>query len=376
MIPYGRQSIDDDDIAAVVAALRSGWLTQGPKAGEFEEALAAYAGARYAVVCNSGTSALHMAYAAAGLGPGDEFITTPMTFVATANAGLWQGAKPVFVDVDPETGNIDPQKIEAAVTEKTKLIAPVDYTGRPADLDAIMDVGERHNLVVVEDACQALGASYRGRKIGSIADMTVFSFHPVKSITTGEGGAVLTNNESFYRFLKKFVTHGITKTDLAREKPGDWYMEMQILGANYRMTDIQAALGLSQIKKLDRFLAKRRALVARYQEAFADVTSFSPPAPDTDGARSAWHLYVIRLSDALKARRAEIFQNLRAAGIGVQVHHIPVHLAPYYLSMGYAEGQFPIAEDLYARCFSLPLYPDLTDAEQATVIETVKRIVV
>lgn len=376
MIPYGRQSIDDDDIAAVVGALKSGWLTQGPIVEAFEQALAGYTGAQYAVVCNSGTSALHMAYAAAGLGPGDEFITTPMTFAATANAGLWQGATPVFADVDSMTGNIDPDRIAAAITEKTKVIAPMDYTGRPVELERIGEIARTRRLIVVEDACQALGAAYHEKKIGSIADMTVFSFHPVKSITTGEGGAVLTNDETYYRFLKKFVTHGMKKAELLTPSHGAWYMEMQILGQNYRMTDIQAALGLSQLKKLNRFLEKRRAIVARYTDAFADATTFTTPIADTDDVRSAWHLYVIRLSDDLVSRRAEIFRQLRDAGIGVQVHHIPVHTHPYYARFGYRAGDFPIAEDLYARCFSLPLFPDLSEADQQFVIDTVKRLVV
>ncbi len=373
MIPYGRQSLGDDDIAAVLDALRSPYLTQGPLVEQFEQTLADYCGARYAVAVSNGTAALHAAYAAAGLGQGDEFITSPMTFAATANAGLWQGATPVFVDVLPVTGNIDPSRIEAAITSKTKLIAPIDYTGRPVDLGTIMGIAKRRNLVVVEDAAQALGASYKGRKIGSIADLTTLSFHPVKSITTGEGGAILTNNESYYRFLKKFVTHGMTKTELIHPSPGPWYMEMHLLGQNYRLTDIQSALGLVQMKKLDRFLEKRRAIVARYGEAFRGNAGFMTPASD---AESAWHLYVIRLADALVPRRSAIFQALRDAGIGVQVHHIPVHTHPYYRQHGFADVSYPISEDLYARSISLPLYPDLSKEDQSHVIDVVRSIVV
>lgn len=376
MIPYGRQSLGDDDVAAVLETLRSPYLTQGPLVEQFEQALAEYTGAKYAVAVANGTAALHAAYAAAGLGSGDEFITTPMTFAATANAGLWQRATPVFVDVDPVTGNIDPLRIESAITSKTKIIAPVDYTGRPADLAALMDIAKRHNLMVVEDAAQALGASYKGRKIGSITDLTTLSFHPVKSITTGEGGAVLTNDESYYRFLKKFVTHGMTKTDLTRESPGGWYMEMQVLGQNYRLTDIQCALGIVQMKKMDQFLSRRREIVARYNDAFAGARGFTTPPADTSDVQSAWHLYVIRLADTLVPRRGEIFTKLREAGIGVQVHHIPVHTHPYYRRNGFADAVYPIAEDLYARSMSLPVYPDLSADDQQQVIDRVLSIVV
>lgn len=374
MIPYGRQSIDDDDIRAVEQVLRGDWLTQGPTVEAFEQALAKKCGARFAVAVANGTAALHAAYVAAGLGAGDEFITSPMTFFATANAGLWQGARPVFVDIDPNTGNIDPTRIEAAITPRTKLIVPIDYTGRPADLGAIKDIARRHHLLVVEDACQALGASYQGKPIGSASDLTAFSFHPVKSITTGEGGAVLTNDEGYYRMMKKFVTHGISKLDLHRPMPGPWYMETHLLGLNYRLTDIQSALGLSQLKKLDGFIARRRALAGRYQQALANVPGIRLPPLDIDAIQSAWHLYVIRFDESFAGRKAEIVLKLREAGVGSQVHHIPVHTDPYYESLGYTAGLCPKAEAWYRSALSIPLYPRLTEAEQDTVIQALKNI--
>lgn len=375
MIPYGRQSIADDDIAAVVGALRSPYLTQGPRVQEFEAALAAYCGARYAVVVNSGTSALHAAYAAAGFGPGDEFITTAMTFVATANAGLWQGARPVFVDIDPRTGNIDPQKIEEKITVKTKAIAPVDYTGRPADLDAINAIAKKHNLIVIEDGAQSLGGALNGRRVGSLADLTTLSFHPVKLITTGEGGAILTNNEAYYKNLKRFITHGVRYQDFIMTKPGDWYFEMTDLGLNYRLTDFQCALGLSQLKKLDKFLARRRALAASYKAAFAGLPDIITPPPDDANVQSAWHLYAIRLGARLVSKKAEIFSRLRAQGIGAQVHHVPVHMHPYYRTHGYANISLPETEKWYDAVMSLPLYPDLSEPDQQYVIEAVKSAV-
>lgn len=376
MIPYGKQSISDDDIAAVASALRSPYLTQGPRVKEFEEALAAYCGARYAVVVNSGTSALHAAYAAAGLGSGDEFITTAMTFVATANAGLWQGARPVFVDIDPRTGNIDAQKIEEKITAKTKAIVPVDYTGRPADLESISALARDHNLIVIEDAAQSLGGSLSGKRAGSLADLTTLSFHPVKLITTGEGGAVLTDNETYYKTLKRFITHGVRYDDFIGTKPGDWYFEMTNLGLNYRLTDVQCALGVSQLKKLDGFLAKRRALAAHYDAAFVEVKEIITPSRDDARTQSAWHLYAIRLRADLAPRKRQIFSALREKGVGVQVHHVPVHMHPYYRTHGYANISLPETERWYDAVMSLPLYPDLTADDQQYVIEAVKKLVI
>lgn len=372
MIPYGHQSIDDSDIKAVVETLKSDWLTQGPKIQEFENALASYCGAKYAAVFSSGTAALHAAYFAAGLKKGDEFITTPLTFAATANAGLYLGAKPVFADINQD-GNVSPREAEKKITKKTKLISVVDYAGNPADLDAFKKIAKKNNLVLVEDACHALGATYKGKKIGSISDLTIFSFHPVKSITTGEGGAVLTNNRNYFEKLKLFRTHGITKDPkfLRETLEGDWHYEMQELGFNYRLTDIQAALGISQLKKLDRFMGARKEVVSRYQKAFsryADVLEL--PKEIKDGS-SAWHLYPVRLKGALSGKRAEIFKKLRDAGVGVQVHYIPVHYHPYYKKFGSQQGNYPNAERFFQSAISLPIFPDLKLKDQKFVIQTV-----
>ena len=375
MIPYGHQLIEEDDIEAVVSVLRSDWLTQGPMVEKFEQALAEYCGARFAVVLNSGTAALQAAYFAAGLKTGDEFITSPLTFAATANAGLWQGAKPVFVDIDPTTGNINPNLIEEKITTQTRIIAPVDYSGRPADLEKIKAIAHKHNLIVVEDACQALGATYNGKKIGSISDLTVFSFHPVKTITTGEGGAVLTNDENYYKKLKIFRTHGITKENLITQTEGDWYYEMQELGMNYRITDFQCALGLSQLKKVDRFVSVREKIAQRYNLAFADCQDLECPMTDSLENKSAWHLYVIKLKGKLAIKKKEVFQKLREAGIGVQVHHIPVYLHPFYQKLGYTKGLCPVAEEFYQAEISLPVYPSLTEKDQEEVIYQVKKII-
>lgn len=364
MIPYGRQTIDESDLAAVAETLKSDWLTQGPKVQEFEEALAKYCGAKYAVAYSNGTTALQGAYAAAGLKSGDEFVTTPLTFAATATAGLWQGARPVFADVDPATGNLDPKKAAAAVTKKTRAVVPVDYSGRPADLDAFRKLADDKGLMLVEDACHALGASYKSRKIGSIADLTVFSFHPVKSITTGEGGAVLCSDKKLYDKLVRFRTHGITRGQ-------DWEYAVEEMGQNCRLTDLQSALGLSQLKRLDAFVARRREIAARYDKAFKGWDSVEGYQIDPG---SSWHLYPLRLSKSLAPRRREIFKALRAAGIGVQVHYIPVDHHPLYRSLGYKPGACPVADDFYARELSIPMYPTLTDAQQDQVVKTLKDV--
>jgi UDP-4-amino-4,6-dideoxy-N-acetyl-beta-L-altrosamine transaminase len=368
-IPYSRQWIDKEDIEAVLNVLGSDFLTQGPKVGEFEDALSKYTGARHAVAFSSGTAALHAAYFTAGIGPGDEIITSPMTFAATANAALYLGAKPVFVDVEADTGNIDPALIDGAVTKSTKAIVPVHYAGHPADMDEVREIAKRHKISVIEDACHALGAQYRERKIGTISDMSVFSFHPVKPITTGEGGAVCTDDEKHYKKLLMFRAHGVTKDDLESEPHGGWYYEMQLLGYNYRLTDIQAALGLSQLGRLDGFTQKRRAIAEKYSELLKGNPYFDVPV-ERDYARSCWHLYPIRLKDNYIGIKKSLFDNLRGEGLGVQVHYIPVYLHPYYLGLGYAEGLCPAAEDFYLREISIPMYPRMSEDDVRFVIST------
>lgn len=373
MIPYGRQTIEDDDIDSVVRVLKSDWLTQGPAVEEFERALADRVGATHAVAFSNGMIALLASFFAAGLKAGDEFITTPITFAATSNAGVWFGATPVFVDIDPRTGNIDPDLIEAAITPRTKAIVPVDYAGHPADMPRIMEIAKAHGLVVIEDGCHALGAGIHGKKVGSIADLTAFSFHPVKPITTGEGGAVTTDSPEYAERLKLFRNHGITKDRLKSASPGAWYYEMQALGVNGRLTDIQCALGTSQLKKLDRFIEARRAIAARYREAFADHPSLEIPQ-ELEGVRCGWHIYPIRLRGAWAGRRAEAFAKLRDAGIGVQVHYIPVPRLPFYTERGYAAGICPKADAFSDAEISLPMFPTLTPEDQQTVISTLKNI--
>lgn len=376
MIPYGHQSINKSDEAAVLKALRSDYLTQGPAVERFERALAKYVGASYAVVFSSGTAALHAAYFAAGLNKGDEFVTTPMTFAATANAGLYLGAVPVFADIN-RYGNLDPVQAAVKITARTKMLAVVDYAGNPADLDAFRKLAAARHLVLVEDASHALGGCYGGKKVGAISDLTTFSFHPVKLITTGEGGAVTTNNAGYAEKLRDFRSHGITKdrSRYVNRSPGDWYHEMQALGFNYRLTDIQAALGASQLARIDKFLAARRKIVAGYGRAFASLAShLELPAEGRPGA-SGWHLYVIRLKGRLIDNRAEIFHALREAGIGVQVHYLPVYLHPYYRKLGFEHGLCPRAENFYRAAISLPIFPSLAAKDQKYVINAVKELV-
>jgi perosamine synthetase len=374
-LPYGRQSLDEADIQAVVEVLRSDWLTTGPKVGEFEQAFAARVGAAQAVSFSSGTAALHAAAFAAGLEAGDEAITTPMTFAATANCVLYQGATPVFADVSADTLNLDPEQIAKRLSSKTRAILPVDYAGHPADLAPIMEIARRNGLIVIEDACHALGAEYRGARVGSLADMTVFSFHPVKHITTGEGGMVTSNSAQFAETLRRFRNHGISSDARQRQSAGQWYYEMILLGFNYRLPDFACALGMRQLQRLDANLARRREIAALYTAAFREISGVIPPTVRPE-ANPAWHLYPIRLNlEKLTADRAQIFRALRAENIGVNVHYIPVHLHPYYREkFGYKGGEFPAAEDGYARLISLPIFFGMSNQDAADVIAAVHKV--
>lgn len=367
-IPYGKQFIDEKDIEAVTKVLRSDFLTTGPLIQQFEQKVADYVGADYAVAVSNGTAALHAACAAAGIGSGDEVITTPITFAASANCVRYCGAVPVFADIDPDTYNLSPQEIEKKITEKTKAIIAVHFTGQPCDMDAIHAIARKHRLLVIEDAAHALGAEYKGKRIGALSDMTTFSFHPVKHITTGEGGMIMTNNKELYEKLKLFRTHGITReADMLEKNDGPWYYEQLELGYNYRITDIQCALGISQMDKLDSFLKKRKNIAKRYDEAFSGCNFVQIPF-QKPGCQNAYHLYVIRMKGK---DRKKIFEELRHAGIGVNVHYIPVYSFPDYRKHGYADVYCPHAEEYYAECISLPIFPALKEEEQEYVISKV-----
>lgn len=371
LIPYGRQTIEEDDIQAVVDVLKSDYLTTGPKIAEFEQIVADYVGAKYAVAISNGTSALHAACFAAGIGPGDEVITTPLTFAASANCVLYCGGTPVFADVDARTYNIDPEDIQKKITDKTRAIIAVHLAGQPCDMDEIHSIAREHNLIVIEDGAHALGSVYKGKKIGSLSDMTTFSFHPVKPITTGEGGMIVTNNESLYKKLLLFRSHGITRDDsLMNRNDGPWFYQQLDLGYNYRITDIQCALGCSQMKKLDRFLKRRKEIVMRYNEAFAGCDNIVTPyqLPETE---SGWHLYIVQIKNH---DRKKVFETLRDRGIGVNVHYIPVYMHPYYQEHGYADVHCRNAEEVYRNIISLPLYPGLSIEQQEYVIRTLKDI--
>jgi perosamine synthetase len=371
-LSYGQQWITDEDIEAVVTVLKSPFLTQGPKIHEFERKVADYVGAKYAVAFSNGTAALHGACFAAGIGEGDEVITTPITFAATSNAVLYCGGKPIFADIDDRTYNIDPKEIRKHITPNTKAIIPVDFTGQPADMDVIMEIANEHGLIVIEDGAHSLGAKYKGRKVGTLAHMTMFSFHPVKPVTTAEGGVIVTDSEEYYEKLKRFRSHGIINQNLSRDE-GPWYYEMVDLGYNYRMTDLQAALGISQMDKLDRFIERRREIANMYNEAFKTMDSVILPM-QLEGTQSGWHLYMLQLMlDKLKRSRREIFESLRAENIGVHVHYIPVYWHPYYQKLGYRKGICPKAEQWYEQALTLPIFPKMTDEDVNDVIEAVKR---
>ena len=373
ILPYARQTIDETDIEAVSAALRSDWLTTGPRVPAFEEALAAAAGARHAVAFSSGTAALHGAATAAGLGPGDEAVTTPMTFVATANSILYVGAEPRFADVDAATLCLDPALVDAALTTRTKAIVPVDYAGQPADypaLRAIADAAPNGPLTIIADASHSLGATLDGRRVGTLADLTVLSLHPAKILTTGEGGAVLTDSDEHAQHLRRFRNHGIG-TELAARR--DWTYAMVELGYNYRLTDIGAALGTAQLARLDAFLARRRELAAAYLERLAELPGIEPPTV-APGADPAWHLMAIQLRlDRLRVDRGAVYRALRAEGIGVNVHYIPVHTHPFYRSR-YPGLRFERAEAAYERLLTLPLFPAMTDADLDDVVSALDKV--
>lgn len=370
-IPYGRQSIDEEDIKAVVEVLKSDFLTTGPAIQEFEKKVAEYVGAKYAVAVANGTAALHAACFATGIGEGDEVITTPITFAASSNCVLYCGGIPVFADINPDTYNIDPDDIERKITDRTKAIIAVHLTGQPCEMERIHEIARKHNLVVIEDGAHALGAEYKGKKVGSLSDMTTFSFHPVKHITTGEGGMIVTDDSKLYERLKLFRTHGITREEqLLKKNDGPWYYEQLDLGYNYRITDFQCALGCSQLKKLPEFLRRRKEIAKRYDEAFEACEMIQTPY-QKEGCLNAWHLYVIRVKNG---KRKEVFEKLREAGIGVNVHYIPVYQHPYYREHGYAEVSCPNAEAYYNECISIPMYPALKEEEQDYVIQKVLEI--
>lgn len=375
LLPYSRQSVNDADCQAVLRVLQTDYLTTGPTIAQFETTVANYVGAKYAVAFSNGTSALHAACHVADLQPGDEVLTTPLTFAATANAVLYTGAKPVFADVSARTYNLDPSSLTAQITTRTKAILPVDFAGRPVEHEEINQIAKQHGLMVIEDAAHALGASYKGKKIGTWADMTMFSFHPVKAITTGEGGIITTNQTTLYERLVQFRSHGITRDPAKCEiYEGDWYYEMQCLGFNYRMTDIQAALGMSQMNRLDSFISRRREIARRYHEALQDIDTLITPPLD-DEAQSGWHLYVIRLiSQRLSANRKTVYDSLRAENIGVNVHYIPVYKHPYYRDLGYQAGLCPVAEQCYDSMLTLPLFPAMTNRDVEDVIEAVRKV--
>lgn len=369
-LPYGRQTIEDDDVAAVVRALTSDHLTTGPEVAAFEEELAAACGARFAIAVANGTAALHCAYAAAGIGPGDEVVTTPLTFSATANAALALGGRPMFADVLPGTLGLDPQRAASAITSRTKVIAPVDFCGHPGALDELMDLARRHGLLLIEDAAHAIGGRHRGRPIGSIADLTTFSFHPVKTITCGEGGAVLTNDLMLAQRARDFRNHGLVRDpERLGRMDGPWYYEVQSLGLNYRLTDIQCALGRSQLRKLPRFAARRSTIVARYRRAFGNEPRIllMRQAPDVE---PVWHLFPVQILDADK--RPAFYDALRRRDIGVQVHYVLVNDMPLYRRLGHAPEQTPVAAHASRRLVSLPLHPGLADEDVDRVVSAVR----
>lgn len=376
-LAYGKQTIDEKDIQAVTSVLRGAYLTTGPLVNEFEQKVAEYVGAKYAVAVANGTAALHVAMFGCGIEPGDEVIVTPLTFAATVNAIVYMGATPVFADINERTYNIDVKSVIEKITSKTKAIVPVHFAGQPVDIDEIRDIAKKHNLKVIEDGAHALGSEYKGSKIGTFADATTFSFHPVKPITTGEGGIVTTDDEEVYKRMMLFRSHGITRDPLAlnNKDNGNWYYEQQLLGYNYRLTDIQAALGISQLEKIDAFIEKRREIVSIYNEAFKGMKGMYIPY-EADDRKSGYHIYVIRLNfEHIKANRNEVYEALIAENIGANVHYIPVYYHPYYQELGYEKGICPVTEEVYEQILTLPLYPAMTQEDVESVIEGVKKVI-
>lgn len=371
-LPYGRQCLDDDDIQAVVDVLRSDWLTTGPKVGEFEKLFADFTGTREAVAVNNGTAALHAAMYAIGIKTGDEVIVPTMTFAATANCVVFQGATPVFADVTPDTLLIDPVHVETRISPKTKAIIAVDYAGHPCDYDSLANLAQKHGITLVSDACHALGGSYKNRPVGSLAKLSSFSFHPVKPITTGEGGMITTDDRNLAERMRLFRNHGIASDHFRRQQTNTWFYEMVDLGFNYRMTDFQCALGSSQLKKLPGWVIRRNAIAMRYTEGFRSCPAIQPLTV-YDAVSHAYHLYVIQIpANTAKGVRDTMFAELRRRGIGVNVHYVPVHLHPFYRKrFGTVPGMCPVAEAAYDRILSLPIFPAMTDADVDRVVTDV-----
>jgi perosamine synthetase len=363
MIPYGKQTIEEDDFAAVAQVLGSDWLTTGPKVSEFERAVANFCGVKHGVAISNGTAALHAAMAALEIGPGDEVIVPAITFVATANAAVYQGGVPIFADVDPETLLIDPASVEEKLSARTKAIVAVDYAGQPCDYETLRALADRRGIPLVADACHALGATYKGRRVGSLADLSTFSFHPVKPLTTGEGGMIVTSDDEFARRVRVFRNHGITTDFRQRESAGSWDYDMVSLGYNLRLPDLACVLGLSQLKKLPSWIARRNEIARQYHAAFSGMENIRPLRAEPDRTHG-YHLFVVKVS----SDRNELFKNLRAAGIGVNVHYKPVYLHPFYQDKGYRAGLCPVAEKAFSSILSLPVFPKMTDGEVGEVI--------
>jgi perosamine synthetase len=375
-LAYGGQIIEDDDIEAVVETLQSDWLTTGPKVEAFEKAFAEFVGVEEAVAVSNGTAALHAAMRAAGIGPGDEVIVPALTFAATANSVVFEGGTPVIADVDPDTLLLDPKSVEERVTDDTKAITAVDYAGQPCRYDALRGIADTHDLFLLDDACHAIGGTYRGEPVGALADFNTFSFHPVKNMTTGEGGMVTTDDADAARRMREFRNHGITSTHHERAEEGSWFYEMPEVGYNYRLTDFQCALGMSQLEKLSGWTKRRREIAARYDNAFAKLGAVEPLAMRED-ATCTYHLYVIQLDlDRLEVDREQVYDALRAEGIGVNVHYIPVHYHPFYReNFGTEEGLCPEAEAAYERILTLPVFPRMTDGDVEDVVDAVQKVI-